>query len=595
MNFESRSKIVMKIYSLYAIVPIIFLVLISVNFFAVSFSMGEHKQDIIDMAVQEKINLAKTISGVMESPGEYRESLPEIIRKMAEFQDTKFIRVVSKNGVITESSIQEEVSQVIQDPVIIYVLSSNREFVRDDSFGGQDIKVVVCPGTPDRVIWIGFTLDSAIAAIQNIWIKDGIALFVILCFSIIVLLIILRSIIHPLSEATFACEKIRRGDLNVKIPVNSRAEIGEFAETFNTTVAELRQSQDFLKKARERTEEEKNKTMAIINNSPDGLIVLDEDKRIILLNPRAENFLEVSADQAHNKTIDQLSGFENFKKLISILGKDVKNAFREELAVTPHLLLEISAIPILKRHRKSGTLIILHNITREKRVERMKTEFVSIAAHQLRTPLSAIKWTLKMFTDGDFGKITAKQKEFMKKIYKSNERMITLINDLLNVARVEEGRYIYKKTFTDIGKLCEDVVQLYSQELERKNIKFNFIKPDILPGVMVDQEKIRMAFRNIFENAIKYTPKDNEITVSIKNFDNELEISISDTGVGIPENQQDRIFSKFFRGGNIMRMETQGTGLGLFIAKNIVEAHKGRIWFESQENKGTTFFFTLPL
>ena len=584
----------MKIYSLYAIVPITFLALISVNFFAVSFSMSEHRQDIVDLAIQEKVNLARAVNQAIMSPEQESEPA-DLIRKMSNFQDIRFIRVVNQNGVITHTSLPHEINQVIIDPVITYVSSANREFVRNDSFSNQDIKVVIYPGARSQTIWIGFALDSVENAIHSIWIKDAAALFAVLCLSIIVLLIILRSIIHPLSEVTFACEKIRKGDLNVKIPVNSRAEIGEFVETFNATVAELRQSQDFLKAARERTEQEKNKTMAIINNSPDGLIVFDENKRVALLNPRAENFLELGITDAKGKTLPELARFEGFKKLATIVGKEVKNVFREELAITPHLLLEVSAIPVLKQQKKSGTLVILHNITREKRVERMKTEFVSIAAHQLRTPLSAIKWTLKMFMDGDFGKLTPKQREFMQKIYKSNERMIVLINDLLNVARVEEGRYIYKKSFMDIGKLCEDVVQLYNEELSRKDIKFNFIKPDVLPGAMADPEKIRIVFRNIFENAIKYTPKGEEITVSIKNFDNELEISISDTGMGIPEKQQDRIFTKFFRGANIMRMETQGTGLGLFIAKNIVEAHKGRIWFESEENKGTTFYFTLPL
>jgi two-component system sensor histidine kinase VicK len=565
-----------------------------VNFFAVSFSMGEHKQDIIDLAIQEKINLAETISKAIALPQD-QGSLADLIQKMVNFQDTRFIRVVDQNGNITQSSIEGEINQIISDPVVPYVLSANKEVVRHDSFNHEDIKVVIYPATNNTTIWIGFTLDSVEQTIQSIWFKDALTLLTVICFSIIVLLIILRDIIHPLSEVTFACEKIRKGNFNVKIPASSRTEIGEFVETFNSTMAELRQSQNFLKRARERTEEEKNKTMAIINNSPDGLIVFDENKRIALLNPRAENFLGIGITDVKGKALPELVKYEGFKKIATIVHKEVKNVFREELAITPHLLLEISAIPVLKNQKKAGTLVILHNITREKRVERMKTEFVSIAAHQLRTPLSAIKWTLKMFTDGDFGKITPKQKEFMEKIYKSNERMITLINDLLNVARVEEGRYIYKKSFTDIGKTCEDVVQLYKEELERKDIKFNFIKPNVLPGIMVDEEKVRMAFRNIFENAIKYTPRGNEITASIKNFDDELEISISDTGVGIPESQQDRIFSKFFRGGNIMRMETQGTGLGLFIAKNIIEAHKGRIWFESKENKGTTFYFTLPL
>ncbi len=576
----------MKFYSLYALVPIVFLVLVSINFFAISFSMEQHRQDVVEMAVQEKINLAKAIK---EKP------TTALVQEMADFQDVCFIRIVRRDGVITQTSIENEEGKIIRDPVISYVLNSNKEVIESGYFNDKPIKLVVYPGAQDQTIWIGFTLDSIEETIKNMWIKDAVVIFSVLCFSIMVLLMVLHDIIHPLSEVSFACEKIKKGNLNVKIPAKSRTEIGEFVETFNKTIEELRRTYNFLKRAREQAEEERNKTVAIINNSPDGLIVFDKRNRVVLLNPRAEDFLGVGIESAKDKALSELLKFEGFKKLVSIVGAPPRNVFREELAITPNLLLEVSVFPILKEGGKSGSLVVLHDITREKRIERMKTEFVSIAAHQLRTPLSAIKWTLQMFIDGDLGQVTKKQKEFMEKIYKSNERMIALINDLLNVARVEEGRYIYKKTFSDIGKICQDVIQLYQEQLNRKNIKFNFIKPKVLPGVMVDKEKIRLAFRNIFENAVKYTPKGNEITVSIKNFDKELEISVSDTGVGIPEKQQDRVFTKFFRGANIMRMETQGTGLGLFIAKNIIEAHKGRIWFESREGKGTTFYFTLPL
>jgi methyl-accepting chemotaxis protein len=229
--------------------------------------MGEHRQDIIDLAIQEKVNLAQTISKALASQ-EQQESPTNLIQKMAIFQDTRFIRVVHQNGNITQSSIDGEINQIISDPVVAYVLSANKEVVRHDSFHNEDIKVVVYPGPRDQTIWVGFTLDSVEQAIQGIWFKDALMLFAIICFSIIVLLIILRDIIHPLSEVTFACEKIRKGNFNVKIPTKSRTEIGEFVETFNSTMAELRQTHNFLKRARERTEEEKNKTMAIINNSP---------------------------------------------------------------------------------------------------------------------------------------------------------------------------------------------------------------------------------------------------------------------------------------------------------------------------------------
>ena len=249
----------------------------------------------------------------------------------------------------------------------------------------------------------------------------------------------------------------------------------------------------------------------------------------------------------------------------------------------------------MRAEEKTGTLVILHDITREKMVERMKTEFVSLAAHQLRTPLSAIKWTLRMLLDGDLGEITAEQRDFIEKTYSSNERMIALINDLLDVTRIEEGRYLYKPILTDFEPICQFVINSYQDEIKRKKLKLEFKKPEKkLPQVKVDVEKIRLVIQNLLDNAVRYTPAGGEIIISLAQAKKAIEFSIKDTGIGIPKDQQERVFSKFFRGTNVIRMETEGSGLGLYITKNIIEAHGGKIWFESGAGKGTTFYFSLP-
>ena len=225
----------------------------------------------------------------------------------------------------------------------------------------------------------------------------------------------------------------------------------------------------------------------------------------------------------------------------------------------------------------------------------MKTEFVSIAAHQLRTPLSAIKWTLRMILDGDIGDITKEQRDLLEKTYKSNERMIVLINDLLNVTRIEEGKLLYKPVLSSLEILTQSVVKPLMSEAKKRDIKLKIVKPkEILPKVKVDAEKIQLAIQNLIENAIKYTPPHGTVTVSLKSDNGKVEFSVKDTGVGIPDDQQGRIFTKFFRGANVVRLDTEGTGLGLYTSKNIVEAHGGKIWFESEEKKGSVFYFTLP-
>lgn len=255
----------------------------------------------------------------------------------------------------------------------------------------------------------------------------------------------------------------------------------------------------------------------------------------------------------------------------------------------------IQLFNLMSKKIKNTEEKLREDIERIKEVDRMKSEFVSLAAHQLRTPLSAIKWSLKMAIDGDLGKLTPEQKTFLLQTYQSNERMINLVNDFLNVVRIEEGRFGYNFSLSQLEDLIDVVVRDFINMLKEKKIKFTFNKPNPpLPKTMMDSSKMSLAIQNLIDNAIKYTPKEGNVTIDIKQNKMYLEVSIKDSGVGIPKEQQDNIFTKFFRGNNVIKMQTVGTGLGLFIAKNIIEKHGGKIWFESKEKQGTTFYFTIP-
>ena len=353
-----------------------------------------------------------------------------------------------------------------------------------------------------------------------------------------------------------------------------------------------------VEKERKRVEEEKNKTLAVITNFSDGLLVFDDKNKLSLVNPQVEKFFDLQMEEIINQPVSELVKFSSLKGLVDLIGVEIKEAFRKELEVKGNLILEISTVPIMTEREKLGMLVILHDITREKMVERIKTEFVSLAAHQLRTPLSAIKWTLKMLLDGDLGPISEEQEGFIKKTYISNERMISLINDLLDVTRIEEGRYLHKPALAEFEPIVEFVIELFQEEIANKKIKFNFKKPKTkLPKTVVDIEKIKLVIQNLLDNAVKYTLPGGKVTALLEHDKNKKEIifSVEDTGVGIPLDQQPRLFTKFFRGVNVERMDTEGSGLGIFISKNIVEAHGGKIWFESEEGKGTTFYFSLPI
>jgi len=345
-----------------------------------------------------------------------------------------------------------------------------------------------------------------------------------------------------------------------------------------------------------KTEEERDKTNLIISELVDGLLVFDTENKLSLINPKAETLLKIKGKDVIGKSVPELIDFPVFAPLVKLLGKKIRKVSREEFRVGRKLTLEVTTVYIKKGRDRKGVLVVLHDITREKIVEKTKSEFVSIAAHQLRTPLSAIKWTLKMLLSGDLGKITDEQKEFIGKSYESNERMISLINDLLNVTRIEEGRYVLKRDAVDMIKMIENIIKSYRSLIKQRQVRFRFKEPkERLAKIVVDEEKLELATRNLFDNAIRYSLPGGEIVVELKKSEKNIEFSIKDSGVGIPNDQQNRIFSKFFRGANVIRMETDGSGLGLFISKNIIEAHGGNIWFESEEGRGTTFYFTIPI
>ncbi len=398
-------------------------------------------------------------------------------------------------------------------------------------------------------------------------------------------------------------EKAREKEIVLMIREKARAQdIERKVDELEKTKRGLEETRDALinvledaNEEKERAEEEKDKTLAIITNLTDGLLLFDRDNKLSLINPQAERFFGLKKEEVTGKSISELNDFPTIRPVIQLIGEKMKRVFRENVKLNRDLILEVSTIPIKKEGKKAGVMVILHNITREKRIEKMKTEFVSIAAHQLRTPLSAIKWALKMLLDGDLGKVAGEQKEFIQKTYKSNERMINLVNDLLDVSRIEEGRYLYKPVLADIKPICQSVINSHKVEIKRKRLRIEFNKPkEKLPRVRIDIEKITLAIQNLLENAIRYTPPGGKITISLLAGKKGIEFSIKDTGIGIPKEQQSRIFTKFFRGANAVRMETEGSGLGLFITKNIIEAHGGKIWFESAKGKGATFYFSLP-
>ncbi len=379
------------------------------------------------------------------------------------------------------------------------------------------------------------------------------------------------------------------------------------AFTVNLFTGRLRQRDKKLSEINIQLTEEKNKISSIVANFKDPVIVLDKNNKLVIVNPAAANIFSFSDSELGTEiaTSNQFST-NNFKKIIKntlkvkkIKEESVGGYVVEEVSLNSggrEIVYKVITTKVIGINNEFfGTMKIFQDLTREKNLDRLKTEFISIAAHQLRTPLSAIKWVIKMVLEGDAGKINDEQKNLLNKGYVSNERVIKLVDGLLNVSRIEDGQFGYNFTKCNFQEILNMVVSDSERLIIKNHFDFKINKSNKIPSLYADEERIAMVMQNLLDNSIKYTPEYGKIEINIKNDSKNLIISIKDNGVGIPESDKVKLFSKFFRASNVIRLETEGNGLGLFITKNIIEKHGGKISVESKEGKGTIVKFFLPL
>lgn len=423
--------------------------------------------------------------------------------------------------------------------------------------------------------------------------------------------------LKPIIELIRSANRLASGDLQHRAEVKTEDEIGELSRAFNN-MAERLQSlySDLENKVEQKTvrlemrarqaEEEAAKDAAVLTSIGEGLVAVNSDGRVTRINQPALDTFGLTIDRALGKKISEITTLndENGKPVPADQqppeatlrrGERVDSIYQVVRPDASKLAINIIVNPILLKDHPSGAILVVRDVTKEREIDRMKTEFISLASHQLRTPLSSIKWFTEMLLAGDAGKLKTEQDKFAHNIYASTERMIELVNSLLNISRIESGRIIVEPEPTDLASLLQGIVNDLHAKIKEKKHHLIISVHDGLPKVNLDPRLIAQVYLNFLTNAIKYTPTGGEITVFVSRKGDELVSQISDNGYGIPASQQARMFEKFFRGENVVKFETEGTGLGMYLVKAIIESSGGKVWFKSEENKGTTFWFSLPM
>ncbi|MBI4252907.1 PAS domain-containing protein [Candidatus Uhrbacteria bacterium] len=370
---------------------------------------------------------------------------------------------------------------------------------------------------------------------------------------------------------------------------------------------------------RKKLEEVSAKEEAILDSIGDGFYCVDTDSTILIMNKVAGELIGVSPDECVGKKYyDIFVAKDNAGATVPAGNLPIHTALtggQTTATTTDYYLVHkdgtqfpsaMTITPIILDGDIIGAINIFRDITREKEIDRAKDEFVSLASHQLRTPPTSINWFLEMLLTGDAGPLNEKQEECVRGAYQNSQRMVTLVNTLLDISRMELGVFPVIPEPVDMIVFTKDIFEEFKLTIKEKELTVKEQYAPHLPLIPVDRKLLRIVVQNIISNAVKYSPTKGTIRITVslqkegtniggrKLTIDSVVISISDTGYGIPRDQFDKIFTKLFRADNVKDKATDGIGLGLYLAKSIVDRVQGDVWFESVENKGSTFYLSLP-
>ena len=400
--------------------------------------------------------------------------------------------------------------------------------------------------------------------------------------AIAVAIFISRATTGPVKELTQMAKRMAQGELDQKVRVSSRDEVAELAGAFNQMAAKVKEMVGLLTA-------ERDKMFAILSSVADGILLFDSEGRVTMINQAASKILQLGDDKMLGHTFIEVV---HDHELDDVLQRSLKTGEQQTGLVETQLGKQFLGVIATPLRGQSGSVVLLQNLTELQRLQTVRRDFVANISHELRTPVASLKALAETLQAGALDDPTA-GREFLAKINVETDRLAQMVNELSELSRIESGKVHLNVQSIDMDEVAMRVVERLKAQADRGRLSLVMDIPANLPRAMADKERVEQVLMNLLHNAIKFTPSQGTINVSARAEGDIVLVAVSDTGVGISADDLPRIFERFFKtdkarvGG--------GTGLGLAISKHLVEAHGGKIWAESIEEKGSTFTFTLPI
>ena len=558
-------------------------------------SGGDTSKALDDTGTQEEStkNNKDSKSGIAKLVSEF--NIQKLLLVNVIDNDSKIIATSSKNGndeYLAKRSFDPLVSQVIKT-------GESTKQIQNNTDSNKRVWIYVSPVKKDNevvgVISLMADIESVYQEVNSISKIFIVGTILSILITTVIGFVASKTVTSSIEKMSSQVKKMALGNYGTVVGIDTNDEIGDLAKVFNQISKRIEEEQAV-------TETERRKLATIIESMMDGIITTDNNGRIILINTSAEDMLGGRNDEIFiGKDVLKILNITEYESIEEILEAEdslLVNASKSD----EELLLRAEISKIEKEDKEDltqmsteleGYIIVLYDVTDQERQEKERREFVSTVSHELRTPLTTMNSYIEALEEGVLeDKELAPQ--FIDTIHKETTRMIRMVNELMQLGKMDIKEEHYEKEFIDINKMLEQITDRFALTHPEKNFIKHIPKSPIF--VEGDQDKLTQVFDNIVNNAIKYSPNGKNITVRVRQnyHHNRVSISIKDEGVGIPLVHIDKIFNRFYRVDKSRQRSMGGTGLGLALAKTIVEAHKGRIWAQSREGYGSIIFVTLP-